>query len=136
MNKQLWTFSYALFMAGTCGLCLCVWYALVDTEVNAGDDQGRLRSLASRALAPLRYMGMNAILVFFWHGSATDLLDSVYWQGQTGEKYALVSGFQQHVVCSAIDSASACQLVFVLIKIACFCAACWVCVRIGYFWKI
>eukprot|EP00937_MAST-01D_sp_MAST-1D-sp2_P005992 g5992.t1 len=137
MNKQLWTFSYALFMAGTCGLCLCAWYALVDTDGSTGGGQGRRRRIASRALAPMRYMGMNAILVFFWHGSATDLLDAVYWQAQgDGEKYALVSGFQQHVVCGAIKGASVCQLVFVLIKIACFCAACWLCARIGYFWKI
>ena len=156
MNKQLWTFSYALFMAGTCGLCLCAWYFLVDRELSQHDTVGaRSRRRASWLLAPLRYMGMNAILVFFWHGTATTLLNAVYWQGsgESDTKYALigdghkgskfVSGFRDRVVCAAIhdhdgvmSKDSPCQLVFVLVRILCFCLATYMCARAGYFWKL
>ena len=159
MNKQLWTFSYALFMAGTCGLCLCAWYFLVDRELARDDDSAgarrRRRAAASWLLAPLRYMGMNAILVFFWHGTATTLLNAVYWQGpdDSDKRYALigdghkgskfVSGFRDQVVCAAMhdhngitSKDSPCQLAFVLIRIMCFCLATYICARVGYFWKL
>ena len=84
---------------------------------------------------------VDFFLVFFWHGTATNLLDAVYWQSAgpdsgTNPKYALVKGFYNHVVCAAIDSASLCLLVFVLIKIACFSLVCFVCAKVGYFWKL
>ncbi len=73
MNKQTWSTSYAFFMAGSCGLVLSIVYVAVD-NVEAGE---RARA-AQRALRPLQYLGQNAILVFFWHGTAAGLLNAVY----------------------------------------------------------
>ena len=71
MNKQLWSLSYLLFMSGTCGAALLVSYMMVDI------DHG-YRKCFKFILRPLEYMGMNAILVFFWHGTAEAILHSVY----------------------------------------------------------
>ena len=97
---------------------------------------------------------MNAILVFFWHGTATTVLNAVYWQAgsppsEVADRYTIVGGekgivgFRDRVVCSVVSDggklsshSSPCQLVFVLIKITCFCLACWLCARHGYFWKL
>ena len=117
--------------------------------------QARAADSVPHGYLPLRYMGMNAILVFFWHGTATTLLNAVYWQGPSASdtKYALigdghkgskfVSGFRDRVVCAAIhdhdgvmSKDSPCQLVFVLVRILCFCLATYMCARAGYFWKL
>ena len=58
-------------MAGTCGLSLGLVYAGVDRE-------HRLQKVFRKVFSPLQFMGMNAILVFFWHGPAEAVLDSVY----------------------------------------------------------
>ena len=91
MNKQLWTVSYAIYMAGTCGLALSLFYLLVDClgAQGAKDDTteegglstacGLVGRLGGVLFEPLRWMGMNAILVFTWHGLATVCLDMVFW---------------------------------------------------------
>ena len=132
MNKQLWTLSYALFMAGFCGFFLLFWYVLVDSDWYPANRQ----RCVSLVLDPLRFMGMNAILVFTWHGLASSLLNVVYWQPDgEGERHNLIKWLRSDVFSDA-DTCSGCQLAFVLCKIACFMVGCWYCARIGYFWKI
>lgn len=71
INKQLWSFSYLNFMSGACGAALLIVYLMVDVE-------HKYRSFFRKMFRPLEYMGMNAILVFFWHGTAEAILHSVY----------------------------------------------------------
>ena len=130
MNKQLWTVSYALFMAGTCGAFLLMWYAMVDWR------QGRARDICAKVLSPLQKMGQNSILIFFWHGLASQLLGVIYWQpDNAGEKHNLIGWLREDIFGEA-DTLPAGQLAFVICKIACFAAGCWYCASIGYFWKL
>jgi predicted acyltransferase len=56
INKPLWTSSYSVFMAGLAGLCMGVWYWLVDV-------QGW-----RKPFKPLAIYGMNAIAMFVLAG--------------------------------------------------------------------
>jgi len=133
MNKQVWTFSYALFMAGTCGGFLALWYVLVDSDTMIAES---LQRWSSWLLSPLRFMGMNAILVFTWHGLASAVLNVLYWQPNgTGEKHNLI-GWLRSDVFGGADTCAGCQLAYVLCKISCFAVGCWICARVGYFWKL
>lgn len=141
MNKQLWTPSYLFFMAGTCGVALTMIWALVDS---APADKARIR-WARRLFSPLQYMGMNAILVFFWHGLAQTLLNIMYVAPpQVGGGFADPAkgaifdkdGWFFQDALGFIDDLAVRQLVYVLLKICCFFVGAWLCFRHGYFWKI
>ena len=106
----------------------------------------RWSHLARRFLYPMQCMGMNAILVFFYHGTAQSLLDIVYVQtpavggGWVQDKPINLFGrkhswFNEQVL-GAIFEPHVGQLVYVLLKISCFCAAMVYCKRVGYFWKV
>merc|ERR1711865_1200326 len=96
-------------------------------------------------LSPMQYMGMNAIMVFFWHGTAEVLLNVVYVAApkvgggnasrDKGAMFGEEGWFHSHVL-GFIDDIQLRQLVYVLLKIACFCVGTWLCFRRGYFWKI
>jgi len=58
-------------MAGTCGWAICLVYALVDME-------HPYVKKCENFFKPWQYMGMNAILVFFWHGTASTMLELFY----------------------------------------------------------
>ena len=163
MNKQLWSTSYLFFMAGTCGMCLTIVYGLIDAPAAAPSSSHRsgggsggppLSSSTSvprwskamkLLLSPLQYMGMNAILIFFWHGTAESVLDGAYWQTpKMGGGYEELApqylfgerqGWFNRVVLGWMDPEPA-QLVYVLLKIGCYAVAMWYCYRVGYFWKI
>jgi len=151
MNKQLWSTSYLLFMAGTCGAALLVAYAVLDADLRP-IHHSAFRRAARRACAPLEYMGMNSILVFFWHGSASALLNAVYyappavgggttWSAAHGALCEAdggePDGWLFHSMLRAIvpDPVPR-QLVYVLLKVGCFMVGTWACFKCGYFWKI
>ena len=191
MNKQLWSTSYLLFMAGTCGASLAACYAAVDAAPNLtagsnmeGDaeagpschetggamgggrrsgvnNEGRStieqRRLIVRAQAglqwllfPLQAMGMNAILFFFWHGTAEAVINAVYFDapvpGPPGTlahpvpRTALLGeeGWVHEGLLTGLGIADAAsrQLVFVLLKLACYLAVAVACFRWKYFWKL
>lgn len=150
MNKQAWTPSYLMFMAGTCGAALLASYAILDADLAplaSGTRGGKVRACARKLCAPLEYMGMNSILVFFWHGTASALINAFYWAPPAvGGGYqwepregALCDdkGVIYHKLLSAvIADAAVRQLVYVLLKIACFMIGTWICFKQGYFWKI
>jgi heparan-alpha-glucosaminide N-acetyltransferase len=101
MNKQLWSTSYLLFMAGSCGAALTAIYVAIDVRPSAdgGDDSddsdaGSTERVCVRVLRsaqswlrwllfPLQAMGMNAILFFFWHGPATTIINAVFLDPET-----------------------------------------------------
>jgi predicted acyltransferase len=62
INKNLWTGSYSVFMAGMAAVILAIWYWLVDV-------QGW-----TRWTRPLAIYGMNAIAVFILSGLIGRLL--------------------------------------------------------------
>jgi predicted acyltransferase len=59
LNKRLWTPSYALLTAGIAAALLLLLHVLLDGRVRS-----RLRWTITRAAAPLRTLGRNAIVVF------------------------------------------------------------------------
>jgi len=144
MNKQLWSTSYLLFMAGSCGLALTFVYVAIDVSVPGGRSPLRER-LFKKMLSPLQMMGMNAILVFFWHGTAETLLDVVFVaepktgggtrNPEKGSLFGEYGWFHEHAL-GFIDDLQFRQLVYVLLKIGCFFVGTWLCYRRGYFWKI
>lgn len=119
-------------MAGTCGAAIAATYAVVDRKGGW--------PLARLLFSPLQYMGMNAILVFFFHGTATMLLDIVFVStplpGNKGGVRHNLTGWIFDSVLSFVTDHAARQLLYTLLKIACFMVATWVCYRRGYFWKI
>ncbi len=63
MNKNLYSLSYMLFMAGTGGAFLLLFFVLLDqTEVLL--DQPRRAAVLRAAFWPFIWMGNNAIFVF------------------------------------------------------------------------
>ena len=162
MNKQLWSTSYLFFMAGTCGACLTVVYALIDAPPARSMNAAQFRhgsgpplssslspkwsSTIKTFFSPMQYMGMNAILIFFWHGTAESLLDVLYVQQPKigggyeseikGYLFGEGDGWFNSVVLGSMMNPNAAQLVYVLLKIGLYSIAMWYCYRIGYFWKI
>ncbi len=61
INKPIWTVSYSLFMGGLASLCLGLWYWAADAA--------RLRL---KWLAPVEWMGRNAILLYMLSGLLAD----------------------------------------------------------------
>lgn len=59
-------------MSGACGLALFIIYLMVDIN-------HKFQKVLKSIFRPLEYMGMNAILVYFWHGTAEAILHSVYF---------------------------------------------------------
>jgi predicted acyltransferase len=71
INKNLWTPSYAVFMAGWSLVTLAVFSALLDEPVP------RFRDRARAALLPLTIFGMNALFLFAFSGLVARLLTAV-----------------------------------------------------------
>ena len=145
MNKQLWSPSYALFMAGSCGLSLAAAYVAVDVEYTS-PTIARVAMRFRRLLFPLEAAGMNAILIFFWHGTAECIINALYvdpplpgdqesWPKAQG---ALLGsdGWIRAYALSWIGTKEDAQMAMVLLKIAGFLGAACLCHKRGYFWKI
>ena len=94
----------------------------------------------------MQYMGMNAILVFFWHGTAENVLDGIYVHTpKIGGGYEEVVpsylfgervGWFNRVILGSWLEPELAQLIYVLLKISCYSIAMWYCQKIGYFWKV
>ena len=194
MNKQLWSTSYLLFMAGTCGAALALTYAMVDAKAGVDDEDGngggggggggeamhgmlydggiiasqppreaarggrgaaarRLQAAVRRLLYPLKAMGMNAILFFFWHGPAEILINAVYVDPPTpgpadpavlarpraSSALLGVHGWvHEGLLHMALPGSTpqTRQLAFVLLKLIVYLAVAVACHRRRYFWKI
>ena len=91
-------------------------------------------------------MGMNAILVFCWHGPAEQLLESVYVTDTSNplldnpKKYTLLSWFQKDVIGGIMGDADMndgpTSLLYVMTKLAIYFAVTMHLAKIGYFWKV
>jgi predicted acyltransferase len=71
INKNLWTPSYAVFMAGWSLVTLAIFRAMLD------ESPARFRERARTALLPLTILGMNALFIFAFSGLAARLLTAV-----------------------------------------------------------
>ena len=190
MNKQLWSPSYLMFMAGTCGAALTGTYAAVDASFPsrsaalvsstvpplttgvtyvAGANAGagavasadsslpitrrvvarggaltRARRILRRILFPLQAMGMNAILFFFWHGTAEAVLNTVYFvrprsgaQPTDAEKYSgTLLGWLRESGLAWVGGQQEQQAAYVLLKLFVYLAVAVLLHRRNYFWKI
>jgi len=79
VNKNLWTPSYCVFMAGWSLLGFGALYWLLDAA-----PQPRLRALAARALKPLSIYGMNALFIFAFSGFVAKMMALRAWPGPLG----------------------------------------------------
>jgi predicted acyltransferase len=85
INKNLWTSSYALAMAGLAAACLAATIAVVDVA--------RWRAWA----APLRWLGMNAIALFVLSTLGTLAMLAVKITGADGKRRSLYSAIYRSV---------------------------------------
>ena len=153
MNKQLWSPSYLFFTAGTCGAALTIAYAAVDATPPASEQRATGRAVARFQarlrwlLFPLEATGMNAILFFFWHGTAEALLDAAYVQpprpagAEAAPRVNLgadssVEGWLGTDVLGWVEDHAARQLLFMALKLACYMLVAVACYRNEYFWKL
>ncbi|KNC77861.1 hypothetical protein SARC_09692, partial [Sphaeroforma arctica JP610] len=132
-NKQLYSLSYMLTTAGVCGLIFACLYVLVDTP-------HALQQTSRRYLAPLQYLGMNAIFVFVVHGVAEAILHSIYINtgpnpiDYTTQRLTVLTWLRDNVLANISGEYS--QLLYVLFKILCFILATGYLYRIKCFYKI
>ncbi len=85
INKNLWTSSYTVFMAGMAMNCFAVCYWLVDV-------QGR-----KTWARPFAIYGMNAITVFMLAGILGRISIAVSWKDAEGKTIALKSWLYNHL---------------------------------------
>ena len=85
INKNLWTSSYSIFMAGWALVCLGVFYWLIDVKGYA------------KWSAPFRMYGMNAIAVFFLSGIVGRLLNFIKVAQPDGSELSLQVHIYQNV---------------------------------------
>jgi predicted acyltransferase len=109
INKNLWTSSYAVFMAGLASMCLGCWYWIADI-------QGW-----RRWLKPFEIYGMNAIAMFILSGIIAK------WMGRSG-----MGGSLYDALC-AIASPINASLFYAILNVAACYAVAWVMYRRGWF---
>jgi len=83
INKNLWTPSYAVFMAGWSVVALAVFHATMDEAAPA------LRRAARRLALPLTILGMNALFLFAFSGLVARILGAVRVPGSDGQAASL-----------------------------------------------
>ena len=83
INKNLWTPSYAVFMAGLASLALAGFYWLMDVARES------VRERTRRLALPLTIFGMNALFVFAFSGLVARLMGAV----RVGEQHVSVKGW-------------------------------------------
>ena len=150
VNKQLWSPSYVGVSAGVAGLALALAYAIVDCAPPAA--RSRRTRVARAVLAPLAWVGMNAIGVFVVAacGVGEALVGGVYVGGGArapageGAPRSLLPWLERRVFVEPLGGAGATRtdgdalahLLAVLAKIAFWIAACGLAHRRRWYWKI
>lgn len=109
INKNLWTSSYAVFMAGWAMALLAVFHWLIDVRG------------WSRWAQPLVIYGTNALLMFVSAGVLGRLLNLIKWTGADGQGITLKGYIYQHVfvpLASPVNASLLYALAFVLLHFA------------------
>lgn len=123
INKNLWTSSYAVFMAGWAMVLLAACYWLIDVRG------------WRRWAQPFVWYGMNAIALFVLSGLVAKLLGLIQWTGASGVKFTLkgwiyARGFAPYT--SAVNGSLLFAVAFVLV----FLAVAWALWRRKWFIKV
>ncbi len=84
INKNLWTSSYTIFMAGWALVCFAAFYWLIDARGY------------TRWARPLVIYGMNAIAAFFLAGIIGRLFGLIRWEQADGSTISLKSYIFEH----------------------------------------
>ncbi len=83
INKNLWTPSYAVFMAGWSLVALALFHAAMDEAAPT------FRAAARRLALPLTILGMNALFLFAFSGLVARVLGAVRVAGGEGHAISL-----------------------------------------------
>jgi heparan-alpha-glucosaminide N-acetyltransferase len=100
-NKQIWTPAYVAIMAGTNGLVLAAFYALLD--FTAWQPDLMKKSKITNILRPFVWVGMNTILVYLFSpaGGATASIQAYLWWKHPDNN--LLDTSFRHIVCSHVN---------------------------------
>ena len=123
INKNLWTSSFTLFMAGWSSLWFAAFYWLIDVRG------------VQRWATPFVIYGMNAIVIFVGAGLVAKMMGLIAWQNAAGAKTTLkgwiyAKGFTPYA--SPVNA----SLAFALTFVAAFLGLGWVLWRKRWFLKI
>lgn len=96
-NKQIWTPSYVFIMAGTNGLVLATFYALLD--YTAWQPTLMQKSKVTIVLRPLVWVGMNTIFIYLLspaNGLMEQIQDYFWWKSPEN---TLLATSYRHIFC-------------------------------------
>jgi predicted acyltransferase len=116
INKNLWTSTYAVFMAGWANLCLAVFYWFIDVR-----GQGRWAT-------PFVIYGMNAIAVFVLSGLVAKLSFIISFPAADGGSVSL-KGLIYQAVFTPLASPVNASLAFAIAYVVLFFGVAW------FLWK-
>jgi len=85
INKNLWTSSYTIFMAGWANVCLAMFYWLIDVKGY------------KKWATPFVIYGMNAITVFVLSGLVARIMHLIQWTTADGKTTDLKSAIYDNV---------------------------------------
>jgi predicted acyltransferase len=123
INKNLWTSSFALFMAGASSVGLAGFYWLIDVRG------------WRRWATPLVVLGVNAIVIFVGAGLVARLLGLIAWNDAAGAKVTLKAWIYAHCFTPYLSPLNA-SLAFAGVFVAGFLAAAWLLWRQRWIVKI
>jgi len=123
INKNLWTSSYAVFMAGGAAIVMAVFYWLI--EVCGW----------RRWATPCVIYGMNAIVMFVLAGVVGRLLILIAWTGADGSTITL-KGFIYQNCFAPLASPINASLLFAIAFVLAFFVVAWAMWRKRWFVKI
>ncbi len=123
INKNLWTSSFALFMAGASSVGLAVFYWVIDVRA------------WRRWAAPLVVLGVNAIVIFVGAGVVARLLGLIAWSDPAGAKVTLKTWIYARAFTPYLSPLNA-SLGFAVAFVAVFLGAAWLMWRKRWIVKI
>lgn len=123
INKNLWTSSYVVFMAGWSALLFGIFHWLIDVRAWRGWAQ------------PFVWYGMNALALFVLAGVVGRLLGLLRWTDAAGATVTLKGWLHSHLFLSWLSPINA-SLAFALGFVLAFLALAWAMWRRKWFVKV
>ena len=123
INKNLWTSSFALFMAGASSVGLAVFYWVIDVRG------------WRRWATPLVMFGVNAIVIFVGAGVVARMLGLIAWSDAAGANVTLKAWIYTRVFTPYLSPLNA-SLGFAVAFVAVFLGAAWLMWRKRWIVKI
>jgi len=123
INKNLWTSSYTIFMAGWANVCLAMFYWLIDVKGY------------KKWATPFVIYGMNAITVFVLSGLVGRIMGLIQWTTAEGNTTDLKSSIYNNVF-APIASPMNASLMFAICFIAVMYLVVWFMWKKKWFLKV